>query len=175
MPREISSNPRREKGANESSCREWCGRRYTPTVQIELLRGDVASLKVDAIVNPRLANKNDGVEPYSRPAEVATGNLLCKFVIDTVLPPPGDDDCERRLHETTWSALRRAEELALRSIAFPPCHTLAGLSSDRCARAMMAAAFDFAPQARSVQHVVFCAFSETTYASLQRAYEELQH
>ena len=151
-------------------------RRYTPNVQIELLRSDVASMKVDAIVNPRPAQAKDGADPYSSPAEVTTGgNLLCKFIIQAILPPPGSDDAERHLQATTWSALRRAEELALRSIAFPPFHTMAGVPAERCARAMMGAALDFAPQARSVEHVVFCAFNETSYTSLQRVLEELQH
>lgn len=149
-------------------------RRYTPPVQIELLRSDVASLKVDAIVNPRLARERE-VDPYSRPAEVATGNLLCKFVIETILPPPGAPGAEHHLQVTTRSALRRAEALAIGSVAFPPCHTLAGLSALVCARVMMAATLDFAPQAHSLQQVVFCAFTESAYASLQQALRELQH
>lgn len=144
-------------------------------MQIELLRSDVASLKVDAIVNPRLARARDGDDPYAAAAEVASGNLLCKFVIESILPPPGLEGAERHLGVTTVSALRSAEALAVGSIAFPPCHTLTGLPALECARAMMAAALDFAPQARSLQQVVFCAFSESTYATLQRALQELQH
>lgn len=144
-------------------------------MQIELLRSDVASLKVDAIVNPRLARPRDGDDPYATAAEATSGNLLCKFVIESILPPPGAAGAEQHLADTTRAALRRAEALALRSIAFPPCHRLTGLPALECARAMMAAALDFAPQARSLEQVVFCAFSEGTYASLQRALEELQH
>lgn len=144
-------------------------------MQIEILRGDVASLKVDAIVNPRLAHVRDGADPYAGPAEVTTGNLLCKFVIQAILPPPGVDGAEQHLQVTTWAALRRAESLAIGSIAFPPCHTMTGLPALRCARAMMKAALEFAPQARSVRQVVFCAFNEASFASLQLALEELQH
>lgn len=145
-----------------------------PPVQIELLRSDVASLKVDAIVNPRLARVRDGDDPYARVAEVAGGNLLCKFVIESIIPPPGVPGAEHHLQVTTRSALRRAEALALGSIAFPPCHTLTRLPALDCARAMMGAALDFAPQARSIHQVVFCAFSASAYAALQTALKELQ-
>ena len=144
-------------------------------MRIELLRSDVASLKVDAIVNPRLAHAGDGVDPYASPAEVTTGNLLCRFVIQAILPPPGADGAEHHLHVATWSALQRAEGLAIESVAFPPCHTMAGLPAFLCARAMMGAALDFGPHAHSLRYVVFCAFNETSYVALQRALQELQH
>lgn len=145
-------------------------------MHIELLRSDVASLKVDAIVNPRPAQPKDGKNPYANRSEVLSGgNLLCKFIIQAILPPPGTDDAERHIHAATLSAIRRADELALRSIAFPPCNILTGETGESCARAMVGAALDFAPHARSVQHVVFCAFSAPAYELLERALKELQH
>src|SRR5258708_39597908 len=92
-------------------------------MNIELLRADISSLKVDAIVNPASAQLIAGYA--SRPAvgdAVITegGNLFCKFVIHAVVPRLGEGNEEPKLRSATWSSLQRAEELALSSVAFPP-------------------------------------------------------
>ena len=130
---------------------------------IELIRADVTSLKIDAIVNPRPTGGDVGTATVS-----SGGNVLCKFVINMIVPGPGEADEERKLRDAIWAALHRAEELAVASVAFP---AIAGATM----RVVLRAALDFRAHARSLQRVVFCAFSEETYAKFGRALEELDH
>jgi O-acetyl-ADP-ribose deacetylase (regulator of RNase III) len=128
---------------------------------IELIRADVTSLKIDAIVNPRPSGGEVGTASVS-----SGGNVLCKFVITAVVPRAGEEDEERKLREAIHAALHRAEELAVGSVAFP---AIAGAA----ARVVLRAAIDFRAHARSLQRVVFCAFSEEIHGEFGRALQEL--
>ena len=65
-----------------------------------------------------------------------------------------------------WSALHRAEELAVATVAFP---AMAGAAT----RVVVRAALDFRAHARSLQRVVFCAFNEETHREFGRVLQEL--
>lgn len=147
-------------------------------MDIELLRADISSLKVDAIVNPASAQLIAGYAP--RPAvgdAIVTegGNLFCKFIIHAVVPRLGEGNEEPKLRSATWASLQRAEELALSSVAFPPMSAgVFGISYERCARIMLGTAVDFRGQARSVRRVVFCLFGRDAYDDFDRVLRELQ-
>jgi O-acetyl-ADP-ribose deacetylase (regulator of RNase III) len=130
-------------------------------VKIELVRADVTSVKIDAIVNPRPSGGEVGTASVT-----SGGNVLCKFVITAVVPQPGEEDGERKLREAVWAALHRAEELAVASVAFP---ATAGAASHIVVRT----AVDFRAHARSLQRVVFCAFSEEIHEEFGRVLREL--
>lgn len=130
---------------------------------IQLIRADLASLKVDAIVTAAESDEQD----------VTGGNLLCKFIIHTPVPRPGDENLEERLRVATMTSLQRAEELAISSVAMPSmCTGFADDTLDRCARIMLEATRDFGRNARSVQRVVYCLFGENTYNAFDRALRE---
>ena len=131
-------------------------------MNIELIRADITSLKIDAIVNPRTSGGDVGTATVT-----SGGNVLCKFVITTVVPRSGEEDEERKLRDAIWAALHRAEELAVASVAFP------AMSAGGMAGVVLRAALDFRAHARSLQRVVFCAFSEQTYDEFGRLLEEL--
>jgi O-acetyl-ADP-ribose deacetylase (regulator of RNase III) len=131
-------------------------------VKIELIRADQTSLKIDAIVNPRSSSGGN----VGTATATSSGNVLCKFVITAIVPHAGEDDEERKLRDAVWSALERAEELAVASVAFP---AIAGAPS----RVVVRAALDFRAHARSLQRVVFCAFSRDAHADFARVLEEL--
>jgi O-acetyl-ADP-ribose deacetylase (regulator of RNase III) len=130
-------------------------------VIIELIRADITSLKIDAIVNPRPSGGDVGTATVS-----SGGNVLCKFVITAIVPRPGEDHEERKLRDAVWAALHRAEELAVATVAFP---AFAGASAPFVLRA----ALDFRAHARSLQRVVFCAFSEEMHRQFGRVLQEL--
>jgi O-acetyl-ADP-ribose deacetylase (regulator of RNase III) len=130
-------------------------------VIIELIRADITSLKIDAIVNPRPTGGMVGTATVS-----SGGNVLCKFVITAVVPQRGEQDEEAKLRDATWAALQRAEELAVASVAFP---AIAGAA----AHVVVRAALDFRAHARSLQRVVFCAFSEEIHDQFGRVLQEL--
>ena len=59
------------------------------------------------------------------------------------------------------------------SVAMPPVPAVFGFDPVRCWRVLVATALDFRPHARSLQRVVFCAFSEQNYGELRLVLEEL--
>jgi O-acetyl-ADP-ribose deacetylase (regulator of RNase III) len=144
-------------------------------MNIELLRADVSSLKVDAIINPASASKpvaDFGPVPVGHAVVTSGGNVLCKFVIHAIVPRNGDGDEDAKLRNAMWAALKRAEELAIASVAMPPVPGSFGFERGRCSRVLISTTLDFRPHARSLQRVVFCAFSEEAYGELRLALEE---
>ena len=134
-------------------------------MQIQLLRADTTSLKVDALVYPAAEGSGEQVE-------VSSGNFLCRFVIHVQVPKAGEGDDEVKLRNATTLALERAEELAVASVGLPPIGT--GFTSDRQAKVMLAAALEFRPRARSLQRAVFCLFGQPEFDAFDRALKELE-
>lgn len=67
-------------------------------MQIQLLRADTTSLKVDALVYP-------AAEGSDEPVVVSSGNFLCRFVIHVPVPKAGEGDDELKLRKATTAAL----------------------------------------------------------------------
>jgi O-acetyl-ADP-ribose deacetylase len=140
-------------------------------MDIQLLRADIASLKVDAIVAP--------TDPQSmesgRAVVVTGGNLLARFIIHVRIPNGDDEDADMKLLAATRAAVERAEDLAVASVGLPAIATGPfGFSSERCARAMLPAALDHRGRARSLQRAVFCLFGSEEYKTFERVLGELQ-
>src|SRR5258708_14572715 len=92
-------------------------------MDIDLLRADVSSLKVDAIINPATASKpraGVGAVPVGEAFVSSGGNVLCKFVIHAIVPRQGDGNEEAKLRSAIWAALKRVEKLAISSVVLPP-------------------------------------------------------
>jgi O-acetyl-ADP-ribose deacetylase (regulator of RNase III) len=167
-------------------------------MDIQLLRADITSLKVDAIVNPanpqlqhvggvgRELVREGGPEIQRQSSAHGTlavgqsvvttgGNLLCKFVIHTVVPRIGEGDEDFKLRSATLSALEKAEEIAVGSVAIPAMGTGAwGFTFERSARIMLGATLDFRNTARSLQRVVYCLFGRDPYEVFERVLQELE-
>jgi O-acetyl-ADP-ribose deacetylase (regulator of RNase III) len=143
---------------------------------IELLRADIASIKVDAIVNASQHEHVDGVGkvPAGNAVITSGGNLLCKFIIHAVGPRPDDADADRTLRNATLSALERAEELAIGSVAFTSTRSgLFGMAIERSAPVMIKATLDFRRRARSLQRVIYGLFGPEQYEAFRKWLEEL--
>jgi O-acetyl-ADP-ribose deacetylase len=139
-----------------------------PVMDIQLLRADIASVKVDAIVAPTDPQQED------RAIVVTGGNLLARFIINVPVPRAGEPDADAKLRSATRAALGRAEELAVASVGLPAIATDSfGFSEERCAREMLTAAIEHRPHARSLQRAVFCLFSAGEYAMYERLLQEL--
>ncbi|MDQ3283113.1 MAG: macro domain-containing protein [Acidobacteriota bacterium] len=139
-------------------------------MNIHLLRADINSLKVDAIVAPTdpQAHGADG-----RAVVVTGGNLLARFVIHVPVPDAREDDADAKLRSATLAALERAEELAVATVGLPAIATGPfGFESERCARVMLAATQQHQSRARSLQRAVFCLFGEEEYATFERVLGE---
>ena len=165
---------------------------------IQLLRADITSLKVDAIVNPASSqlqhfaglgrvvvreggeiiqkeSSEIGPVPVGEAIVTTGGNLLCKFIIHAVVPRVGEGDEDRKLRSATWSSLERAEELAIESVALPAMSTGAfGFPYERSARIMLGATIDFRQRARSLRRAVYCLFGAEPYQVFDRVLKELE-
>lgn len=141
-------------------------------MNIQLLRTDVASLKVDAIVAPTDPQSSASSE---RAVVVTGGNLLARFVIHVHVPNVNDPDSSHQLHASTVKALERAEELAIASVGLPAIGTgIYGFSIEECARIMLAAAVQHRSRARSLQRAVFCLFGHEEFIVFERVMGELK-
>ncbi len=115
-------------------------------------------------------------------AVTTAGTLPNKFVIhaaamgyraedDLVPKKPGTDSSAEIIRHATLNSLRRAEELNLRSIAFPALATgVAGFPVDECAETMIGATRDYAtanPDS-SIELVVFVLFTQDDFAVFER-------
>ena len=141
-------------------------------MRIELLRVDITSLNVDAMVIP--VNGPSSL-PTGTAAVNAGGNLLCRFVIHAVPPRFGEGDEEAKLRDTTMAVLQRADELAVESVALPPLSTGKPVFSlEKIARVMLRATLDFQTRARSIRRVIYCLFGQEPYDVFERVLKELK-
>lgn len=166
-------------------------------MEIRLQKGDITALNTDAIVNAANSNLQHsggvagaivrrggaviqeesnriGYVPVGNAAITTAGNLPCKYVIHAVGPRMGEGDEERKLRDATISALERAEELRLESVALPAISTgIFGFPLDRCAAVMVQATVDFRSRARSLQKVIFCLFDDQAYGAFERTMKQI--
>ncbi len=159
-------------------------------MQIRNIRADLTSIKVDAIVNPVVSRADNTTgrvpltatatdQPTSLPigSAIATsgGNLLCRFIIHAAVPHRDDLDSMAKLRQATWSAMQRAEELAVASVAIPAMAVgAAGFTVEECARVLVQTAVDFQLHARSLQRVLFCLFGDEAEEAFNRVLEEIR-
>ena len=141
-------------------------------MNIQLIRADITSLKVDAMASP---SPSAAQSQNGRASVITGGNLLARFVIEVPVPHGDDEDADAKLREATHDALERADELAVATIGLPVLGKRSlGFSTERCARVMLRAALDFRTRTRSVQRVVFCLFGLEEYRVFESVLKELE-
>lgn len=141
-------------------------------MKIQLLRADIASLKVDAMVAPTDPQSH---EHAGRAVIVTGGNLLARFIIHVHVPQATEPDADAKLRAATTAALERAEELAVASVGLPAIATGPfEFTTERCARVMLSAALDHRSRARSLQRAVFCLFGAEEYGIFERILGEFE-
>lgn len=129
--------------------------------RLEIVQGDITRENVDAIVNaanawlkhgggvagvisrrggPEIQKDSDrwvqehGPVSHTDPAYTFAGKLPCKYVIHAVGPVWGSGDEEAKLAQAVRGFLRVADELELKSLAFPAISTgIFGFPKDRAA------------------------------------------
>jgi len=162
---------------------------------IELVKGDITDLEVDAIVNAAnsrlkmgggvagailkkggwsIQEECDkiGYCPVGGAVITGAGKLKAKYVIHVVGPRMGEGDEDRKLESATLSALNLAEEHEVESIAFPAISTgIFGFPKDRCAKIMLRAVVDYLKKGSKIKRVIFCLYDDETYRIF---FEELE-
>ena len=154
---------------------------------VELVKGDITELEVDAIVNAAnsrlkmgggvagailrkggwsIQEECDkiGYCPVGGAVITGAGKLKAKYVIHAVGPRMGEGDEDRKLRNATLNSLKLAEKHGIKSIAFPAISTgIFGFPKDRCAKIMLRTAIDYLKAGSSIERVVFCLYDDETY------------
>ena len=156
-------------------------------IELKLIQGDITEQEVDAIVNAAndhlwmgagvagAIKRKGGVEieqeamskgpiPVGEAVVTGAGSLKAKYVIHAAVMGQDLKTSEEHIRNGTLNALKRAEELKIKSIAFPAFGTgVGGFPVVDCSRIMLDAVRGFSNQADSVKEVCFVLFDETSY------------
>jgi O-acetyl-ADP-ribose deacetylase (regulator of RNase III) len=157
--------------------------------KIDLIKGDITKLKVDAIVNAANSSLLGGggvdgaIHAVAGPgllaecktlrgcptgeAKMTSGyNLLAKFVIHTVGPVwyGGSDNEEILLASCYRNSLTLAEKTKLKSIAFPNISTgVYRFPKELAAQIAINEVTDFGKSSRRIQKVIFVCFDDENF------------
>ncbi len=165
-------------------------------VKILIKRGDITLEDVDAIVNPAnsymimgggvaLALKLKGgdiIEKEARkkaPVEIGdaiytgAGNLRARYIIHApTMKNPAERTNEENVRKAMKAALKLAETLGVRSLAFPGMGTgVGGLDKYKAAKVMIEEILKF--NLENVKEIRLIAFDEELYEAFEKAYDEL--
>ena len=156
-------------------------------IELKLIQGDITEQEVDAIVNAAndhlwmgagvagAIKRKGGVEieqeamskgpiPVGEAVVTGAGSLKAKYVIHAAVMGQDLKTSEAHMRNGTLNSLKRAEELKIKSVAFPAFGTgVGGFPVDECARIMLDAIRGFSNQADSVKEVRFVLFDKTSY------------
>lgn len=166
--------------------------------RIELIKGDITKLEIDAIVNaanstlmggggvdgaihraagPQLLEeckkviKEIGSCPPGNAVITSAGNLKCKFVIHTVGPVwrGGHFGEQQTLRNAYWNSLKLAIENGVKSIAFPNISTGAfGFPKELASEIAISTVRDFLNKEPGLERVVFVCFDDENYQIYKR-------
>ncbi len=162
---------------------------------IQLAKADITTLRVDAIVNAAnealqlgagvagavrrrgghsIQEECDRIGgcPVGEAVVTGGGNLPARWVIHAVGPVwyGGDSGEEMLLASAVRAALKRADEIGAKSVALPALSTgVFGFPLDRAAEISLASARAFAPQARSVEKIIFALFDSASLTAFEKA------
>jgi O-acetyl-ADP-ribose deacetylase (regulator of RNase III) len=162
-------------------------------MKIELNHGDITEQKVDAIVNAanrslmggggvdgaihrkggpaildeciHITNKHGGCDP-GEAVYTTAGNLPAKYVIHTVGPvwnggASGEDELLRNCY---LNSLRIAEELEVKSIAFPNISTgVYRFPKNRAAEIAVKVVQEYSSSKTGIERVIFVCFDEENF------------
>jgi len=154
---------------------------------IELVKGDITELEVDAIVNAAnsrlkmgggvagailrkggwsIQEECDkiGYCPVGGAVITGAGKLKARYVIHAVGPRMGEGDEDRKLRNATLNSLKLAEKHGVKSMAFPAISTgIFGFPKDRCAKIMLRTTVDYLKAGSNIERVIFCLYDDETY------------
>lgn len=162
-------------------------------ILVELREGDITELEVDAIVNAAnsylkhgggvalaivkkggdiIQRESDeyvaknGPVPEGQVAVTSAGRLKARYVIHAVGPRFGDPSGDEKLFNAFRNSLIKADELGLKSVAFPAISTGAyGYPYKRCAEIAVKALLSVVSELKNIERVIFCLYGQEAYRS----------
>ncbi|MBM4038222.1 MAG: hypothetical protein FJ290_06870 [Planctomycetes bacterium] len=165
--------------------------------KIELQQGDITTVEADAIVNSAntdlilgagvsgaigraggkaIQDECDAIRfvPLGDAVATTAGALKAKYVIHAVSMEIGHFTTEGSVARATRSALRRADELKLRTVAFPAIGTgAAALAPEFSARAMFETIADHVAEGTGLEHICVVLFNEDLFQVFKEALDQL--
>ncbi|MCX8176374.1 MAG: macro domain-containing protein [Candidatus Bathyarchaeota archaeon] len=158
---------------------------------IELVKGDITDLEVDAIVNAansqlklgggvagairrkgglKIQEECDkiGYCPVGSAVITSAGNLKARYVIHAVGPRYGEGDEDNKLKNATLNSLKIADQYKIKTIAFPAISTgVFGFPKNRCAEIMLQTTVNYLKNDTKIKKVVFCLYDDETFKVFQ--------
>ncbi len=167
-------------------------------MDITLVQGDIAQQDAEAIVNA--ANNHlwmgagvagaikraggqeiereavaKGPIPIGEAAVTGAGRLRARYVIHAAVMGRDLRTDADKIRQATQNSLRRADELALKSIAFPALGTgVGGFSLEECARIMLEVVRRHSTSGTGLERVVFVLYDEPAYQAFERVWRSSQ-
>jgi len=167
-------------------------------MEILFTRGDIAQQDAEAIVNA--ANNHlwmgagvagaikraggreieeeavaKGPIPIGEAVVTGGGRLKARYVIHAVVMGRDLRTDADKIRRATQNSLRRADELAVKSIAFPALGTgVGGFPLEECARIMLDVVRGHGASDTSLERVVFVLYDEPAYQAFERAWRSGQ-
>jgi O-acetyl-ADP-ribose deacetylase (regulator of RNase III) len=165
--------------------------------KIQFLKGDITEMAVDAIVNAantdlvmaegvagairrkggeRIEEACNEIAPIrlGEAAVTTAGNLKAFYVIHAASMQPGGKTTAESLRLAMHNTLLRAEEKALKSLAFPALGAgAAGFPMEECARIMLTEVLQHLKSRSSLEQIYFVLFDDAALKVFQETYEKL--
>jgi O-acetyl-ADP-ribose deacetylase (regulator of RNase III) len=165
-------------------------------MEIRLVRGDIAQQEADAIVNA--ANNHlwmgagvagaikraggreieaeavaKGPIPIGEAVATGAGRLKARYVIHAAVMGQDLRTDADKIRRSTWAALRCADELGLKAVAFPALGTgVGGFSLGECARVMLGAIEGHAAGGTTgLERVIFVLYDAPALEAFQRVWQ----
>jgi O-acetyl-ADP-ribose deacetylase (regulator of RNase III) len=167
-------------------------------IKIEVKKGDITKTEADAVVNA--ANNRlwmgggvagaikraggDQIEaeaiskgpiPIGEAVVTRAGKLPAKYVIHAAAMGTDLQTDEEKIGKATRNALLRAEELGIKSVAFPALGTgVGGFPVDECARVMLTEVDKCNIGFSSLEKVIFVLLSDRDYQTFKKEKEWME-
>ena len=167
-------------------------------MEILLTRGDIAQQDADAIVNA--ANNHlwmgagvagaikraggqeieekavaKGPIPIGEAVATGAGRLKARYVIHAAVMGRDLRTDADKIRQATHNSLRRADELALKSIAFPALGTgVGGFSLEECARIMLDVVRRHSASGSTLERVLFVLYDDAAHQAFERVWRSGQ-
>jgi len=166
-------------------------------VKIEVYQGDITQLKLDALVNAannrlwmgggvagalkRAGGKEIEAEavckgpiPIGEAVVTGAGRLKARYIIHAAVMGQDLQTDEEKIKQATKNSLLRAEEIGIKSVAFPALGTgVGGFPLDECARIMIGEVLKYSAGKTGLEKVVFALFNEQDYQAFKQELDRL--
>lgn len=167
-------------------------------IKVEIRKGDITKVEVDAVVNAannrlwmgggvagaikRAGGREiedeavkKGPIPVGQAVVTGAGALKAKYVIHAAVMGIDLQTDARKIEDATRNSLLRAEELGIESIAFPALGTgVGGFPIDECARIMLTEVDKYNVGDTPLEKVVFVLYGESDYKAFKQEAEWME-